>query len=152
MFRFNKGNKSKKGKRHTLFDIVEMSEFEDFDKLYFWGEEENDQFKQLIFWGGHKKYYPNPILPKSITEPLRKFNLSNGIAVEYKQIKETNCIIIGRKGMVNDKTPCLSIKKSQIETCSGFRQSCKNLKIAIEKWLEKYGITDLNITTSHHKD
>lgn len=137
----------------TLLDISEMQRFDkDFGNFYFFGEEENDYFKkeeERINWNFYSKYYANPLLPKRIAERLRRLNISQWSSIPFGEIRNSACIIIGRKGVYTDSTPCLYIRDSPLKTCNGFKATVLELRIEIEDWLKFYGIKDLNITKSH---
>jgi hypothetical protein len=145
---FNTPNNSQSGVA-TLFDIAEMKEFDDYERWYYFAASIEDINEQTLNWDFFYKFYSHPLIPKSIATILKKFTLRNRHAISYRDIKNSKCIILGRKGVIGDDTRCLYIKDDDMGTCKSFKKAAKELKDDIIKWANRYKINDLNITTSH---
>lgn len=144
----------------TLIDIAESKDFNQNILFYTFCEEDESRFPQraeniieyqklneIINWDFYK-FYNNPMIPKPIAKVLQKFNIANWTAKEYNEIKKTDCVIMGRKFLVDDKTRCLYYNDKL--TLKEFQNNCKELKTVIEEWAKNNGIEDLNISISHH--
>jgi len=138
----------------TVMDISLMPEFDrGYEKLYFFGQDDDDKINEVVNWNFYDKYYSNPLLPKKIAINLKLFNKTHWRTVKYESISKDNCIIIGCKGVIRSDTSCFYIPDSQIETCKGFKKASIDLRKSIEDWFKSNGIKDLNFTTSHqYKD
>ena len=142
----------------TLFDIADMEEFDDCDNLYFWAGETDDNEPsdkdKLHSWDFFYTFNSHPLLPISIAEPLKKFNLHSRQQhiVKFIDAKDKKYISLGRKkGYSPDVAYFLSYSEGEMATCKGFKKAATELRDAINKWAEKYGLNDLNITSSHIK-
>jgi hypothetical protein len=151
IYLLNSGGQSKSNGWKTIIDVSFMQQFDkNFDKLYFFGQDENDLSEDILNWKFYTKYYSNPLLPKKIADNLKPFNNTHWRTVRYESVAQSNCVLIGRKKRINNSTSCFFIPNSPIETCKGFKNAILDLRKAIEEWFVSYGIKDLNYTTSHH--
>ena len=134
----------------TLFDIPEIEGFEEYNELCFWGVDDPFE-KPLHAWDFFYKFYSNPFLPPTIAEPLKKFNFwQNQKTIKYAEVKKKQWAVLGRKTGYNEDTAyCFYLDGAEISTYGGFKQASKELRDSIINWLAKYGVKDLNITTSH---
>lgn len=151
---FNKyENAPSKAHIATIFDIADMDEFDENSKLYFWGIDNEPPEEKLLSWDFFFKFHSNPLLPISIAKPLKKFSLwrqQSNITVDMT--KEEKYIAIGRKKTVPENAYYFFLPNSNLSTCKGFKETCIELRDAIIKWTNKFGLKDINITTSHlHK-
>lgn len=134
----------------TLFDIAEMEEFKECEKLLFWGKDNEPSGVELLEWNFFYKFYSHPFLPLSIAVHLKKFNLwRQQNQVSYKQVENERYIAIGRKQIIPQEAYFIYFSEGEMKNCSGFRQIIIDLRDSIIKWTSKYGLNDLNITTSH---
>lgn len=134
----------------TLFDIADMNEFDENSKLYFWGINNEPPEEKLLSWDFFYNFHSHPFLPLSIAEPLKKFSLwrqQSNITVDL--VKEEKYIAIGRKKIIPENAYYFFLPDSNLSTCKGFKDACIELRDAIIKWTNKYGLKDINITTSH---
>lgn len=134
----------------TLFDLAEMKEFDECDKLFFWGVDIEPPGEKLLFWDFFFKFYSHPLLPISIARPLKKFNLwKQQNQITYKDAQNMKYIAIGRKEVIPENAYYFYFTEGEMMNCKGFKQATAELKGAIAQWATKYGLDDLNITTSH---
>jgi len=134
----------------TLFDIADMKEFDESSKLYFWGTDIEPIGEKLLSWDFFFKYHSHPFLPISIAKPLKKFSLwrqQNNIMVD--NVKDEKYIAIGRKKIIPENAYYFFFPDGNLSTCQGFKETTVELRDAIIKWTKKYGLSDINITTSH---
>jgi hypothetical protein len=132
-------------KKHiaTLFDIGEMSEFDECEKLYFWGKDIEKTDEDLLSWDFFFNFHSHPYLPISIAIPLKKFNLwQQQNQVSCKEANNTKCIIIGRKKVIPEEAYYIYFSEGNMKTCKEFKQSALELRKAIIKWSSKYGLKD----------
>lgn len=134
----------------TLFDIAEMKEFDECGNLFFWGIDIEPFGEKLLSWDFFYKFYSHPFLPISIAEPLKKFNFwREQKTIPYVGASDKKYIAIGRKKIRPENAYFFYLAEGEMKSCREFRQAAKELKDAIIKWADKYGLNDLNITTSH---
>lgn len=134
----------------TLFDVVEIDEFNTSDKLYFWGIDTEQLDESLFEWQFFFKYYSHPLLPKSIAIALKKFNLWRPQKhIYYDDVKDDRYIAIGRKKNRNKDSYYFYFTEGDLSSCQEFKKSVTELRNEIIKWAKKYKLKDLNITTSH---
>lgn len=140
----------KKHRIATLFDIAEMKEFDECDTLYFWGIDIEPIGEELLSWGFFHKFYSHPLLPTSIAIPLKKFTFwRQQDTISFDNAKEKKYIAIGRKKVRPEDAYFFYLKEGEMRSCKEFKKAAKELKDAIIIWSDKYGLDDLNITTSH---
>lgn len=148
---FNKyENTPSKAHIATIFDIADMDEFDENSKLYFWGINNEPPEEKLLSWDFFFKFHSHPFLPISIAKPLKKFSLwrqQGNITVDMA--KEEKYIAIGRKKIVPENAYYFFLPNSNLSTCKDFKVTCIELRDAIIKWTNKFGLKDINITTSH---
>ena len=149
--RFNNFDTFAKFPTATLFDIAEMKEFDDCDNLFFWGIDIEPSGKKLLAWDFFFKYYSHPLLPISIAKQLNIFNLwrFEQKQISYEEAMKQKHIAIGRKEQIQPYSYYFYFSDGELATCKKFKQATKELKDAITNWAKKYGLDDLNITTSH---
>lgn len=134
----------------TLFDIAEMKEFDECEKLFFWGIDIEPPGEKLHSWDFFFKFNSHPFLPISIARPLKKFNLWNHqTQIPYKDTQNIKYIAIGRKKIIPENAYYFYFPEGEMMDCKVFKQAATELKDAIVRWATKYGLDDLNITTSH---
>ena len=134
----------------TLFDIAEMKEFDVCENLFFWGIDIEPIGEELHSWDFFYKFYSHPFLPISIARPLKKFNFwREQKQIQFKEAQDKKYIAIGRKKIIPENAYFFYLSEGEMRSCKGFKQSAKELKDAIIQWADKYGLDDLNITTSH---
>ncbi len=136
----------------TLFDIAEMEDFEHKQNVYFLEVDPYDIMEGNIYkrWDFYLKFYTNPLLPRSIADVLNKFNINNAQTIAYSQTNSDKDVYIGSPGTIDKDTRCLFHACTDMEKAADFKNAAKALKLAIVTWLNKYGVNDVNITTSHH--
>ncbi|MCX6227041.1 MAG: hypothetical protein NTV01_20220 [Bacteroidia bacterium] len=134
----------------TLFDITEIQEFEECDNLFFWGVDIEPLGENLLSWDFFFKFYSHPLLPISIARPLKKLNLWRQQShIQYKDAKDKKYIAIGRKKIIPEDAYYFYFSEGEMMSCKGFKQAATELRDSIVQWATKYGLDDLNITTSH---
>lgn len=134
----------------TLFDIAAMEEFDECEKLLFWGKDIEPSDEELLSWDFFFKFHSHPFLPTSIAVHLKKFNLwkqQNSIICE--KVKNDKYIAIGRKKIIPEQAYFFFFSEGEMKDCSGFKKIARELRDSITEWTKKYGLKDLNITTSH---
>jgi len=146
---FNNPNNLKSGLA-TLFDIAEMKEFDEYGRWYYFGANAENTNEKILNWDFFFNFYSHPFIPKAIAIRLKKFNLRNNIFIKpYRDIRDSKCIILGKKQSIKEDTSCLYINDDDMGTCIGFKRAARELKDEIIKWASRYKVDDLNITTSH---
>ncbi len=148
---FNKfDNAPSKSHIATLFDIAEMKEFEECERLLFWGKDIEPIGENLLEWNFFFNFHSHPLLPVSIATPLKKLNLwQQQNHISYDEAKNVKYIAIGRKKIIPQDAYYFYFSEGEMKTCKEFKQSAKQLRDSIIKWSTKYRLNDLNITTSH---
>jgi len=134
----------------TLFDIAEMNEFDDCDNLYFWGIDIEPIDEKLPAWDFFDKFYSHPFLPTSIANPLKKFTFwRQQKNISFEESKDKKHIAIGRKKVRPENAYFFYLAEGEMKSSKEFKQAANELKDAIIKWADRYGLDNLNITTSH---
>ena len=134
----------------TILDIAEMREFDEYEKLYFWGIDTEQPGIELHSWSFFFNFYSHPFLPRSIAIQLQKFNIwRNQEIISYEEVKKTKCIIIGRKQVIPNTATCFYITEGDLKSSKEFKQAAIDLRDSIIEWAKKYNLDDLNITPSH---
>jgi len=132
----------------TIFDIAVSPEFDHGGKFFTFGQGEDQNFDDVVNWKFFG-YYSNPLIPKSIADALKKFNVKHWNSIEYSKIQNTKCNIMGKVGVIEGDRSCMYYDDKL--TVREFKSHCYMLRSSIEDWLYKYGIKDLNLSSSHHK-
>lgn len=134
----------------TLFDIAEMKEFDECENLFFWGIDIELPSEKLLAWDFFNKFYSHPFLPLSIAAPLKKFNFwRQQKNISFDDAKDKKYIAIGRKTVRPKDSYFFYLAEGEMRSAKEFKKTAKELKDAIIGWADKYGLDDLNITTSH---
>lgn len=137
----------------TLFDIAEMEEFDECDNLFFWGLDIEQSEEDLLSWNFFNKFYSHPFLPISIAKPLKQFSFwEEQKHITYEEAKSKKYISVGRKKIIPNDAYFFYLEKGNMKSGKEFKKLAMELRNAIIKWAEKYGLDDLNITTSHRNN
>jgi hypothetical protein len=134
----------------TLFDVAEMNEFEECDNLFFWGLDIELPGEKLLEWEFFNKFHSHPFLPVSIAIQLKKFSLwQQQERISFDEANKYKYIALGRKASITPGAYFFYFPEGNMYSCKEFKKSAKELKDSIINWAEKYGLDDLNVTTSH---
>jgi len=127
---------------YSIFEMVEQQAFQKNTQLYFYYPD-GDNLK----WKFYTTFYTHPLLPNTIAQALRKFNIDNKKAYIRSSVFNQEGIIIGN---VVDPIPGSHIFyvvdfDHTLDTTIGFKKAVLELKASIVDWLEDYGIEDINL-------
>jgi hypothetical protein len=106
--------------------------------------------EKLLSWDFFFNFHSHPLLPISIAKPLKKLSLwqqQNQITID--KVKDEKYIAIGRKKIIPENAYYFYFPEGNLSTCQGFKQATIELRDAVIKWTKKFGLNDINITTSH---
>jgi hypothetical protein len=96
-----------------------------------------------VNWNFYKEYHSNPLIPTEIAACLSKLKLRTNFT---SMDKSTPYVHVGNS--MNYYGRCVELDCRQHTTFGQFQNDCQELKRSIVKWLESYGITDINLIES----
>ena len=124
----------------SIFDLVEYSSLTNVEEIYFFNED-------FLNWAFLKEYLTNPLLPKTIVNVLKKFQLKDKTDYERHFVFNKNAVIIGNVETPMPNTPIFYVTnfENYLNSISDLKQNVIELKKVIMEWLKEYGINDVNL-------
>ena len=137
----------------SLFDIINERDFTSNNKLYFIVRSQlpivaGDGVTPLLNWDFYHKFHKEPLLPKSIAEKVKAFDINkNYTPLRFDATTDSPCILLGNR-IPQDVIEVRNFPFSKLEHADAFREAVIELKQSILSWLKSYGIEDINLFES----
>ncbi len=138
----------------SLFGIVNDPSFNTSSKVYFIKAVE-PSFKatyeyshEKIRWSFYDDFYLNPLLPNDIAQRLKVFKIDETYPQDpVSMLEKMGGILIGNINPSRKVEWVYTMVNTPLANANTFKEAANELKEAIIKWLESYGIkrSDINL-------
>ncbi len=131
----------------SIFEMIEDPTFNNReDSLYFYYPEDN-----ALNWDFYTKFHANPLLPKGIAAKLKLLSIRNKFVYTRSLVFNRNGMIIGNYNNPIPDTRIFYVAQfhTSLNTAGEFKTAVINLKQSILKWLQEYGIEDVNLVDKY---